>query len=92
MSIEYFECPPESVPMALLLEADPSEESIRSYLAGSWCFVAKEKEVVLAVCVVKPIQTAIVEIFNVAVLPERQQQGIGSVLLRYTLQQLRHKG
>lgn len=92
MSIEYFECPPESVPMALLLEADPSEESIYSYLAGSWCFVAKEKEVVLAVCVVKPIQTGIVEIFNVGVLPERQQQGIGSVLLRYTLQQLRHKG
>jgi len=72
---------PNKVPMDLLLEADPSEKSIATYLSDSWCFVALENEQMVAACVVKPLSGVLAEIFNVSVLPEDQQKGIGSKLL-----------
>ncbi|MDC5851931.1 GNAT family N-acetyltransferase [Vibrio europaeus] len=83
---------PNKVPMDLLLEADPSEKSIATYLSDSWCFIALENERMVATCVVKPLSNSIAEIFNVSVLPEYQQKGIGSKLLRYVLAKLSSKG
>ena len=90
--IEYLEVSPEVVPLVLLLEADPNESSINSYLAGSWCFVAKQDEKIIGACVAKTIQEGCAEIFNVAVLPNTQGKGVGTKLLQFVLGELERKG
>lgn len=89
--MRYAESGADQVPISLLLEADPSEENIRVYLNGSWCFSASDKEAIVGVCVIKTIACGVAEIFNVSVLPDRQQSGIGSELLAYSLRQMRKK-
>ncbi|CAV18750.1 putative N-acetyltransferase [Vibrio atlanticus] len=95
VQMKYLEVDSSEIPMVLLLEADPSEASIASYLSESWCYAAKQDSEqgneIVGVCVVKPIGESIVEIFNVAVCPKHQQQGIGSGVLKFTLNQLAHK-
>ncbi|USD42953.1 GNAT family N-acetyltransferase [Vibrio sp. SCSIO 43135] len=90
--MEYLETDSSQVPMSLLLEADPSEQSILSYLDGGWCFVAKSKQQVIAACIVKMTRKNTAEVFNVSVSPEFQKQGIGSVLMQFTLSHLAKKG
>ena len=90
--IEYLEVSPEVVPLTLLLEADPSESSINSYLAGSWCFVAQQGEEILGACVAKTIREGCAEIFNISVLPSTQGKGIGTQLLKFVLSELESKG
>ncbi|GAA4896544.1 GNAT family N-acetyltransferase [Ferrimonas pelagia] len=83
---------PERLPMPLLLEADPCEAAVRRYLANGRAFVARQGETVLAACVLQPKGEGVVELMNVAVLPERQGQGIGTELLRYVIDQLAQQG
>lgn len=90
--MEYIECAPSLVPMALLLEADPCEDTIRNYLSDSWCFVAIEADTIVGASIVKPVTDDEVELFNIAVLPQFQGQSIGSTLLAFTLSQLKLKG
>jgi len=78
--------------MALLMEADPCESSIASYLCESWCFAAWDNNRVVAVCVVKPFKRTGVEVHNVVVCPNQQGRGIGSELLGYVFTQLIAKG
>jgi len=89
--MEYVEVKASDVPMSLLLEADPSEQSIISYLDDSWCFAAKLQEQLLGICVAKTIASQVAEIFNFSVTPEYQKQRIGSKLLKFTLAELRNK-
>ena len=89
--IEIKEVSPDAVPLSLLLEADPSEECIKRYLNGSWCYAALINNVIVGVCVVKPICESKTEIFNIAVSPENQKQGIGSQLLQFVLDHLHEK-
>ncbi|CAH6915825.1 Uncharacterized N-acetyltransferase YvbK [Vibrio chagasii] len=90
--MEYVVVDATQVPMSLLLEADPSEASIASYLSESWCYAAKRDNQILGVCVVKRISDDTVEIFNVSVCPEHQQQGIGSQVLKFALKQVVNQG
>ena len=90
-SLIYQAIPADHVPMALLLEADPSEASIARYLEVSQCFAALEGDTVCGVCVVMNKGTK-VEIMNVSVWPEQQGRGIGTALLRFTLEQLKQQG
>ena len=92
--IQYFSgVNPEIIPMTLLLEADPSELSIQSYLAGSWCFVAQQGDVIIGACVVAgTIREGCGEIFNIAVVPHTQAKGVGTKLLKYVLDDLKSKG
>lgn len=89
--MEYFEVERSEVPESLLLQADPSERRIRSYLEGAWCFAAKEKDQIIGACVVKPTGGDRAEIFNIAVCPKNQQRGTGSALLRFVLAELASK-
>ena len=41
--MEYVVVDATQVPMSLLLEADPSEASIASYLSESWCYAAETR-------------------------------------------------
>ncbi len=87
----------EEVPLELLLEADPSQASIKSYLDGSWCFVATYQGKVVGACVVncldqsKKDSSHTAEVFNVSVLSEYQQHGVGSALLKFCLIELAEK-
>lgn len=86
--MEYTNAQPSDIPMELLLEADPSAHSINSYLHDSWCYVARKDGAIAGACIAKLIREHTAEIFNVAVHPEFQQQGIGSGILRFTLGEL----
>lgn len=86
--MEFLECSYTVLPQDLLLEADPDWQSISSYLDGSWCFIAQDNSQILAACVVKATSPSVAEIFNIAVYPQWQQQGIGSQLLKFVLAQL----
>ncbi|GFS22343.1 acetyltransferase [Elysia marginata] len=77
--------------MQLLLEADPSEECIKNYIKQAWCFVARDKEHVVAACIAKEVKADTAEIFNIAVDPTVQAQGIGTRLLTFTLSCLKNK-
>ena len=90
--MEFKEIEPSKVPFDLLLEADPSEASISSYLYDSWCFIACDNNEVLGACIAKPLTSTTVEIFNVSVLPSHQRLGIGTKLLKSVLAELPNKG
>ncbi|MBE0465269.1 MAG: GNAT family N-acetyltransferase [Halomonadaceae bacterium] len=89
--MSYLEVGVSEIPIELLLEADPSEETIASYLEGAWYFAAKRDEKVIGACIAKPINTGTAEIFNIAIYPQFQQQGVGSGLLRFALNELKTK-
>ncbi len=77
--MQFIEVKSSQIPLDLLLEADPSEVSVSSYLSESWCFAALDNERILAACIVEPEPQNLAEIFNVSVYPELQGQGIGSI-------------
>jgi len=80
------------VPISLLLEADPSKDSILSYLPESWCFAAVDQNQIVGACVVKPLSPTLAEIYNLAVFPTHQAKGVGSQLLKFVLSELPCKG
>ena len=85
---EFKEVIADSIPMALLLEADPSKDCIKLYLRNSFCFAAQINGRIVGACVVREVENGKVEIFNIAVSSDYQKQGIGSKLLKYVLQKL----
>lgn len=89
--MDFTEIKSNDVPLRLLLEADPSEKSISSYLEGSWCFAAVENSEIIGACVVKLKSHNVAEIYNISITPNHQGRGIGSELMRYTLAELRFK-
>ena len=89
--IEIQEISPELVPQKLLLEADPSIDRVNQYLEDSLCYVAVFQKEIVGVCVLKPIDKFKVELFNIAVLPEKQKSGIGSQLLQFVIDRLKEK-
>ena len=68
------------LPLAMLLEADPSEKQVLSYLTRCHCFLAEADGEAVGVCAVLPLADGMsYELMNIAVGPK--QQGIGSKLL-----------
>ncbi|MOA21210.1 putative N-acetyltransferase YvbK [compost metagenome] len=93
--MKFVEMDPGQLPLVLLLEADPAEQRIAAYLPGAWGFAAlagNNGNEVVGACVVGLVGEQTAEIFNIAVAPTRQQQGIGSGLLRFVLTSLAGKG
>ncbi|MFM7967869.1 putative N-acetyltransferase YvbK [compost metagenome] len=93
--MRFVEIDPDQLPLALLLEADPAEQRIAAYLPGAWGFAAlagNNGNEVVGACVAGLVGEKTAEIFNIAVAPNRQQQGIGSGLLRFVLTSLAEKG
>ncbi len=84
--------PYQEAPMELLLEADPSESAIKQYLEGSWCFALFVDNTIAAVCVIKQVGQCKAELFNIAVQPDYQGQGLGSDLLKHVLDSVVDKG
>lgn len=89
--MQYAEVRADEVPVALLLEADPSLQRIQSYLDGAWCFVARLDGDIAGACIARATGEGAAEIYNIAVHPDLQQRGIGSGLLRHALDALAAK-
>lgn len=90
--MKFVEMDPNQLPLALLLEADPAEQRIAAYLPGAWGFAALAGNEVVGACAAGLVGEQTAEIFNIAVAPKCQQQGIGSSLLHFVLTSLAGKG
>ena len=90
--MEIQEVPYTEAPIKLLLEADPSEEKLNSYLPHSVCFVAKQHDTAVGAYVVKKIAPALYELMSIAVSPRQQRKGIGTVLLKHAVATVRNLG
>lgn len=86
------ECDTASLPLDLLLQADPSEEKIRSYLQGGHGFVVEDARRIVGVCVLMIRSGVPPEILNVSVAESHQRRGIGHALLRYVIDFARKQG
>jgi len=76
----------EQVPMSLLLLADPSEGTIKSYIHRGHCFVAESNGEIIGVYVLIDTRPQIVELVNVAVAQEAQGSGIGTRLVLHAIE------
>ena len=75
----------ESLPMDLLLEADPSEELVRAYCVSGWCVVAELEDTTMGIYVLLPLSETTVEIKNIAVVESLRGHGHGRQLLQHAL-------
>jgi ribosomal protein S18 acetylase RimI-like enzyme len=76
----------ENIPYDLLLLADPAKDVIDTYLKTSFIFVAEKSGILVGVLVLLPVSDLIIEIKNVAVLPELQGQGVGTFLIEKSIE------
>lgn len=83
---------PDEMPMRLLLEADPSENNVKEYLKDSLCYLALRSGTAVGVCVLGSINEDTLELYNIAVCPSVQGQGIGTALLRHVIEEAKAKG
>lgn len=81
-----------SIPIELLLEADPDTSAIEQYLHQAHCFAVTENDSVLAACACKPTSEPECELMNIAVLPSQQGRKLGSQLLNFTIEELKKEG
>jgi ribosomal protein S18 acetylase RimI-like enzyme len=72
----------QDAPIELLLLADPSRDMIEQYLTRSTIFSALYKSEIIGILVLYPIQELILEIKNLAVIPNYQNKGIGKLLIQ----------
>ncbi|SHE59615.1 Acetyltransferase (GNAT) family protein [Heyndrickxia coagulans DSM 1 = ATCC 7050] len=71
----------ETLPMDLLLLADPSREMVMAYANRGECYVAEIEEKVIGVYILLPARPGIVELANVAVAKKHQGKGFGKRLV-----------
>ncbi|UTV29024.1 GNAT family N-acetyltransferase [Photobacterium atrarenae] len=90
--LEIQEVPAVHIPLQLLLEADPCEKQIATYLTGSLSFIARRSGEILGACVLKAHNEQQIELFNIAVNPQTQGQGIGAALLRFVIAEMKALG
>ncbi|WP_432738203.1 GNAT family N-acetyltransferase [Maridesulfovibrio sp. FT414] len=83
---------PSEMPMHLLLEADPSEDSINKYINTSLCYLVLKSDEPIGACVLGQTDDATLELYNIAVSPSCQNQGAGTKLLRHVIEDARAKG
>jgi ribosomal protein S18 acetylase RimI-like enzyme len=84
-AVDIQEIPYLEAPIELLLEADPSREKLNAYLPNSICYVAKRHDALVGAYVVQGIAPGIYELMSIAVSPEQQRKGIGTILLKHAV-------
>lgn len=82
----------EHIPYDLLLLADETTEGIDRYIHQSDVYVIENEERFIAVCVLQPVDSSIIEIKNIAVDRDYQGKGIGHSLLSYAIRRAREMG
>jgi N-acetylglutamate synthase-like GNAT family acetyltransferase len=86
------ECDTASLPLDLLLQADPSEEKVRRYLQRSRGFVVEDAGRIVGVCVLMIPSGTPPEILNISVAESHQRRGIGHTLLQHVIDYARKQG
>ncbi|NIC04834.1 GNAT family N-acetyltransferase [Billgrantia bachuensis] len=84
--------PSAEAPLDLLLEADPSIDTIKRYLESSICHVATIEGETVGAHVIQPIGDGVYELMNIAVAPAYQGKGIGTKLLEHAVNMSRKLG
>lgn len=81
-----------SLPMALLLEADPSIRLIESYrdTPHAWCI--KDQGAIVAAAILQRRNAQDWELMNIAVQPSHQGHGLGATLLSAVIDYVRQQG
>ncbi|PRS81019.1 MULTISPECIES: GNAT family N-acetyltransferase [unclassified Bacillus (in: firmicutes)] len=82
----------QSLPMDLLLLADPSKEKVLVYVQSGSCYAAFHEEDVIGVYVLSSLSQHTVEIMNVAVKESWQGKGIGKQLIRHAIAEAKAAG
>lgn len=82
----------EALPMALLLEADPSERLVRSYCADGHCYLAERAGRVIGVFVLVALDAERAEIKNAALEESERGRGLGKQLIFAALDEARNLG
>jgi ribosomal protein S18 acetylase RimI-like enzyme len=75
----------ESLPMDLLLLADPSEEMIEKYRNSGESYLAKQEEELVGVFIMMPITNSEIELKSIAVYPQYQRLGYGKEMVKYAI-------
>jgi ribosomal protein S18 acetylase RimI-like enzyme len=76
----------DNIPYDLLLLSDPAKDVIDTYLKTSMVFIAEKNKALGGVVVLFPVSNQIIEIKNIAVLPELQGQGVGTFLIEKSIE------
>jgi len=82
----------QSLPMDLLLLADPSKEKVLAYVQSGSCYAAFHAQEVIGVYVLSSLSQHSVEIMNVAVKESWQGKGIGKQLIRHAIAEAKATG
>lgn len=95
--LSFRQIEPQNAPMHLLLEADPSEANVTKYLKSARCYVAVSNDEVVGVCVLnvhddRNKDDNKIELFNIAVSPDRQGQGVGKAFLQFVIESEKQRG
>lgn len=69
--------------LPLLLLGDEQEDMIDRYLPGSMMFVLYDGAVAIGECVVQDLGKGVVEIKNIAIMPEYQHRGYGRMMIDF---------
>ncbi|QTC00221.1 GNAT family N-acetyltransferase [Alcaligenes sp. SORT26] len=81
-----------SLPMTLLLEADPSPRLIESYRNTPHAWRIADQEQTVAAAILQPRNAQDWELMNIAVLPSYQGHGLGARLLATVIDYVREQG
>ncbi|PTS84939.1 GNAT family N-acetyltransferase [Pseudomonas sp. HMWF032] len=92
MNLTIRACNAAQLPTALLLEADPHLPYVQAYLADGHCYLAELDDLVVGLYVLRARGPGILELMNIAVVPNCQAQGIGTQLLQHALHSARQLG
>lgn len=82
----------QSLPMDLLLLADPSKEKVLAYVQSGSCYAAVHEQEVIGVYVLSSLSQHSVEIMNIAVKESWQGRGIGKQLIRHAIAEAKVAG
>jgi ribosomal protein S18 acetylase RimI-like enzyme len=82
----------ESLPLELLLEADPSERLVLAYCRDGHCFIAEQQQVIIGVFVLLALDDETVEIKNIALTEKQRGKGLGKSLVLAALEEARKRG
>ncbi|WP_156291882.1 GNAT family N-acetyltransferase [Oceanobacillus salinisoli] len=82
----------DTLPMKLLLLADPSKDIVEEYVNRGECFIAEFEQKIIGVYVLLPTRPETVELVNVAVVEEQHGRGIGKQLVMDAIKVAKTKG
>ncbi|MDQ0268543.1 GNAT family N-acetyltransferase [Cytobacillus purgationiresistens] len=82
----------ETLPLDLLLLADPSEKLVREYVSRGQCYILENDGVVIGTYVLIVTRPETVEIVNVAVNEDYHGNGFGKQLVLHAIEMAKQQG